>query len=194
MLELVTIDIVRFKEKIYPKYLKLFPASERKSYKQFVSAFNNGILNIIEIMLDGNSIGFFLTNSIKGNKYLQVDYFAIFSEFQGKGYGRQAISKLKQISCKYKGIFIEVEKIGLGKDEAENMLRQRRMRFYTKLGFIPLDYDFDLFKVIFTPLVLPVHDVLDEQETIVEKVIEIYYEILGEKIFKNNCNIQKHFT
>lgn len=194
MIELVAIDIERFKEKIYPKYLKLFPASERKSYKQLVSAFNKGVLNIIEIMLDEKSIGFFIINSIKGNKYLQVDYFAIFAKFQGKGYGKQAINKLKQISREYRGIFIEVEKLGLGSDEKENILRQRRMDFYTKLGFIPLNYDFNLFNVVFTPMVLNTYKELDEEDVIVQDVIKIYYEILGGKIFKTNCSIEKHLT
>lgn len=191
MIELVKIDLEKFKEKIYPKYLKIFPANERKSYKQFVTTFNNGILNIIEIILKDKSIGFILTNSIKENKYLQVYYFAIFPKFQGKGYGKQAINILKQISSEYKGIFIEIEKLGLGKDDEENMLRKRRMKFYTELGFIALNYDFNLFEVIYTPLVLPIQDELDEQEKIVQDIIKIYYEILGEEIYKNNCSIEK---
>lgn len=191
MLELLKIDIQEFKETIYPKYLKLFPVSERKSYKQFVSSFNKGILNIIKITLDGKCIGFFLANSIKESRYLQVDYFAIFPKFQGKGYGSQAINKLKQMSGQYKGIFIEVEKLGLGSDSAENALRQRRMDFYINLGFTPLNYDFNLFKVIFTPLVLAVHSKIDSEEKIVQEITKIYYEVLGEKVFNNNCIIKR---
>lgn len=193
-MELVKIELERFRKEIYPKYLKLFPASERKSYKQFVSAFNKGILSIIEIKLDKKCIGFFLTNSIKDNKYLQVDYFAVFPKFQRKGYGKQAINKLKEISNKYMGIFIEIEKLGMGRDNMENTLRQMRMNFYTKLGFIPLNYDFNLFNVIYTPMILPVHNKLDSEEIIVQEVIKIYHEILSDKIFENNCKIQKHFT
>ena len=110
MIELVTIDIERFKEKIYPEYLKLFPDSEKKSYKQLETAFKKSILQIIEITSGEDFVGFILANSLDKNGYLQIDYFAILPEFQGRGYGTQAINKLKQMSNKYKGIFIEVEK------------------------------------------------------------------------------------
>ena len=77
MLELVTVDIKRFKDKIYPEYFKLFPDSERKSYKQLETAFKKAILQIIEITSGENFVGFILANSLDKNGYLQVDYFAI---------------------------------------------------------------------------------------------------------------------
>ena len=189
MLELVTVDIKRFKDKIYPEYLKLFPDSERKSYKQLETAFKKAILQIIEITSGENFVGFILANSLDKNGYLQVDYFAILPEFQGRGYGTQAINKLKQISNKYKGIFIEVEKLGLGKDKKENDLRQRRMQFYKKLGFIELNSDFILYKVVYTPLLLPIINKIESEDKIIIDIFKIYYATIGGSRVEKNCSV-----
>lgn len=189
MLELVTVDIKKFKDKIYPEYLKLFPASERKSYKQLELAFKRGILQIIEITNDENFVGFILANSLDKKGYLQVDYFAILPEFQRRGYGTQAINQLKQMSNKYKGIFIEVEKIGLGEDKKENELRQRRIEFYKKIGFVELSCDFILYKVVYTPLLLPIMNKIESEDKIIKAIFEIYYSTIGGSRVEKNCSV-----
>ena len=189
MIELISVDINRFKDKIYPEYLKLFPDSERKSYKQLETAFKKSILQIIEIRSGEDFVGFILANSLDQNDYLQVDYFAILPEFQGRGYGTQSINKLKQMSNKYKGIFIEVEKLGLGEDKKENDLRQRRMQFYKKLGFVELNCDFILYKVIYTPLLLPIMDKIESEDKIIKDIFEIYYATIGGSRVEKNCSV-----
>lgn len=189
MLELVTIDIKRFKDKIYPEYLKLFPASERKSYKQLEASFKKEILQIIELTNGENFVGFILANSLDKTGYLQVDYFAILPELQGRGYGTQAIEKLKQMSNKYKGIFIEVEKLGLGEDKKENDLRQRRIEFYKKQGFIELSCDFILYKVVYTPLLLPIMNKIESEDKIIKDIFEIYYATIGGSRVEKNCSV-----
>lgn len=189
MIELVNIDIKRFKDKVYPEYLKLFSESERKSYKQLETAFKNSILQIFEITSGEDFVGFILANSLYNNGYLQVDYFAILPEFQGRGYGTQAIDRLKQMSTEYKGISIEVEKLGLGKDKKENELRQRRMQFYKRLGFIELNCDFELYKVMYTPLLFPIMDKIESEDNIVKDIFEIYYETIGGSKVEKNCSV-----
>lgn len=68
------------------------------------------------------------------------------------------------------------------------------MNFYKKLGFAPLNYDFNLFKVVFTPLVLNTNKELNDEDVIVQEIIKIYYELCDEQTFKKNCSIEKHFT
>ncbi len=189
MIELISVDINRFKDKIYPEYLKLFPDSERKSYKQLETAFKKSILQIIEIRSGKHFVGFILVNSLDKNGYLQVDYFAILPEFQGRGYGTQALEKLKHMSNEYKGIFIEVEKLGLGEDKEENDLRQRRMQFYKKLGFIELNCDFILYKVIYTPLLLPIMDKIESENKIIKDIFQIYYATIGGSRVDKNCSV-----
>lgn len=189
MLELISTDINRFKDKIYPKYLKLFPDSERKSYKQLEIAYQKSILQIFEITSGEDFVGFVLANSLDKNGYLQVDYFAILPEFQSRGYGTQAIDKLKQMNNKYKGIFIEVEKLGLGEDKEENELRKRRMNFYKKLGFIELNCDFVLYKVIYTPLLLPIDNKIENEDKIIKDIFEIYYATIGDSRVEKNCSV-----
>ena len=46
MIKLVNTDMKEFKTTIYPEYLKLFPESERKTYKDLEKSFENNILRI----------------------------------------------------------------------------------------------------------------------------------------------------
>ena len=59
-------------------------------------------------------VGFLLTNSLENNPYLQLDYLAILPTEQSKGYGSQALRLLQEQASVYDGIFIEMEKVGLG--------------------------------------------------------------------------------
>lgn len=189
MLKLLCIDIAEFKKTVYPQYLKTFPKEERKPYKLLEKLYNRGILKTIQILDEDTFVGFILVNSVKNNKCLLVDYFAILSEHQDKGYGTKAIQMLRESSKEYYGIFIEVDKEDLGTDANENKLRRRRIEFYERLGFYRLNFDINLFNVIFTPYILPTLDTKQDEQKILKDVFEIYYSILGKKETEKYCKI-----
>ena len=95
-MELVSIDIKEFKKDVYEDYKKLFPEEERKAFKHLKSSFEKGITTFIKIVLEKKFIGFFIVNIVKDIKYVHLDYFAILPEYQSKGYGTEAIRKLKE--------------------------------------------------------------------------------------------------
>lgn len=191
MVRLENIDIEIFKEEIYLEYKKLFPECERKSYQILEKTFNDGILKIIKIV-DGNVlVGFILANTIDECEYFQVDYLAILEKFQDKGYGTKAIELLKEYAKNYKGLFIEVEKLGLGIDEAENIQRKRRIEFYEKIEFEKLGFELDLFKTIFSAYMLWLVDVKDDDEKVIENIFNLYRAILGEERVKKHCKVIK---
>lgn len=189
MIKLVNTDMKEFKTIIYPEYLKLFPESERKTYKDLEKSFKNNILRIIKIIDEENFIGFMMVNTLKKNRYLQLDYFAILPQYQSKGYGKKALKILKNISRGYNGIFIEVEKVGLAGNEDENRIRLKRVKFYERLGFRKLRFDLELYKVIYSPYILQISDSKEDEEKIMSDIFEIYKAILGEKRVKENCKI-----
>lgn len=191
MVELIDINIDEFKKIIYPEYIKLFPEAERKSYKRIEKCFENGILKIIKIVDNDKFIGFIMTNTIEDNKYLQLDYLAILPQYQDKGYGTKALKILKENSKEYNGIFIEVEKVGLGENEEENKLRQRRVEFYERIGFDKLHCDFDLYNVIYTPYVLQTSNNKEDEDKVIKDVFDIYNAILGKERVEKNCKVIK---
>lgn len=190
-MELIKVNIGEFKNLIYPYYKRLFPRNERKSYFMIKYGYNKGITSIIKITDNLKFVGFMIVNSLPNNEYLQLDYFAILPEYQNKGYGTKAIKLLAYENKDYFGIFIEIEKIGMGKNNIENNLRLRREKFYKRLNFYNLNYDLNLFKVIYTPYVFQICNKKIKDEIILQRVFEIYKALLGEKIINKNCNIIK---
>lgn len=191
MLKLVHIDFKTFKNEIYPYYLELFPKDERKSLKQIEIPYLKGISKLVSIVYDDQKVGFLIYNTLEGNKYIQLDYFAIFKEFQNKKFGTEAIKIFKEFFKDYNGIYGEIEKAGLGQDEAENKKRERRIKFWESLGFQLFDFDLELFDVIYSPCVLMIKDIEIDYDEIMKSAFEIYISLLGEEKVSNRCKVIK---
>ncbi|MCI8519575.1 MAG: GNAT family N-acetyltransferase [Clostridia bacterium] len=183
------IDIKEFRKNIYFKYKKLFPKEERRSYYRLKKSYYNNITDIIQIISENKVIGFFIVNYLKNNPYLQLDYFAIWPENQNKGYGTEAVKLLKEMYIKYDGIFIEIEKIEEAKDAEEENTRQRRAKFYEKLGFCQMKFDLDLYGVLYSPYILPCQKESFNNAEVIERIFEIYSAILGENNVNKKCRI-----
>ncbi|MBO5478292.1 MAG: GNAT family N-acetyltransferase [Clostridia bacterium] len=188
-MQLVKVNMDEFKIDIYPEYLKLFPEDEQKPYLLIEKSVNNNIMNIFKIVVDNRMVGFIITNTLKENGCVQLDYFAILPEYQSKGYGSKAMELLKEESKEYYGIFIEIEKPGLASSEEENKIRQKRAKFYERLGFIKLKFGLNLFNVIYSTYLLPCSKENILEEKVIEDIFEIYNAISGEKRIKENCKL-----
>ena len=130
-LEHITIE--EFKQEIYPYYLSIFPEEERKTIKQIETGYRKGYVNIIKIMYQNQLVGFMTLNTVKENGYIILDYLAILPEYRNKQFGTKALKLLFEEEKECKGIFIEIEKVGLGKDESENLVRQKRKTINYKM-------------------------------------------------------------
>ena len=116
MIDLVEITLKEFKKEMFSEYKSLFPRSEQKSCHTFKKLVNKGICHFLKIVNDDKLVGFFIINNV--NNYIQIDYFAIFERYQSSGYGSKALKILQDRYKECNGIFIEIEKLGLGKDDA----------------------------------------------------------------------------
>lgn len=147
------------------------------------------VLKLYKIIDENHFVGFLITTSSKNNKCLKLDFFAILPQYQSKGYGGQVIEELKKISNDYYGIFIEVEKQGLGKDEEENKIREKRIKFYEKNGFKKLNFEVDVFNVIFFSYILFTNDTIKD-EKVLEDIKKLYLAEFGEKKFNKYIEIK----
>lgn len=146
-----------------------------------------GITTIWKAVEDEKMVAFLITNSLDGNPYLQLDYLATLPQEQDKGYGSKAVQLLKEQVNGYEGIFAEMEKVGLGKNEKENAVRKRRAKFYNQLGFVELPFDLELYFVTYSALLLPTTQEEVSAEKVKTEIFKIYTAIMGEKATKKRC-------
>ena len=188
-IKLKQVDIKEFKNKLYDNYLEIFPKDERKPFSLIKKTYKKKITTILEILKDNEIVGFMIFNQIKTNGYIQLDYFAIFDEYRGKGIGSASLKLLSEEYKNSKGIFIEIEKIGLGKTIEENEVREKRRCFYEKLEFRKLKFDLELFKVIYMPYIYS--NTNETDEVIINEIFDIYKSICGVFMTKKFCKIIK---
>lgn len=186
-LEHITIE--EFKQEIYPYYLAIFPEEERKTIKQIETGYRKGYVKIIKIVNQNQLVGFMTLNRVKENGYIILDYLAILPEYRKKQFGTKALKLLFEGEKESKGIFIEIEKVGLGKEESENLVRQKRKAFYENVGCKELNFDLFLYGVIFTPLLFSKNE--DNEDSIISEILEIYESITGKERIKKNCKIMR---
>lgn len=191
-MNLVNIEIEEFKKEVYPEYIKIFPKEERKELATIEKNYNKKITKLIKICENNQFVGFFIINTIKNSQYIQLDYFAILQKYQNRGYGTKAIQLLKSQMKAYDGIFVEIEKLGLGKDKQDNLVRERRAKFYETLGFKKLNFALKWFEsLILSIYVLPISSYKDTEEKIMENMLQIYVSVHGKEKVERDCKVIK---
>lgn len=186
-IQLKNIDIERFEKELYTYYLEIFPEEERKPLKLLQESYDKKYTKIIEILYKNEIVGFMLLNRVKDKGYAVLDYLAILPQYRNRRFGTKALQILLEQEKENKGVFIEIEKVGLGKDAKENLLREKRKNFYEKLGFKKLNFDLLLFDVIYTPYLFS--NIKDEEDMIIKEILNIYESISGKERIEQNCKI-----
>ncbi len=188
-IKLKNIDINKFKKEVYSYYLELFPEDERKSLELLCLAYERHYTKIIEILYKDEIIGFMLLNKIRDKGYAILDYFAILPQYRNNKFGTKALQILLKQEKENKGVFIEIEKVGFGKDKEDNLLREKRKKFYENVGFKKLNFDLFLFDVLYTPYLFS--NINDNDDIIIDEILNIYEAISGKERIEQNCKIIK---
>lgn len=188
-IKLKDIDIYEFKKEVYSYYLDIFPEDERKPLELLQSSYERHYTKIIEILYKNEIVGFMVINRVKDKGYAVLDYLAILPQYRNNKLGTKALQMLLEQEKDNRGIFIEIEKVGLGKDAEENLLRANRKNFYEKLGFKKLNFDLYLFGVVYTPYLFS--NIKDNEDMIINEILNIYESISGKERIKQNCKIIK---
>ncbi len=188
-IKLKDISIDEFKKDIYSYYLEIFPEKERKSIKLIQSSYEKQYTKIIEILYKNKIAGFMLLNRVKDKGYAVLDYLAILPQYRNNQIGTKALKALLEQEKESNGIYIEIEKVGLGKNEEENLLREKRKNFYERLGFKKLNFDLLLFDVIYTPYLFS--NIKNDEDIIINEILNIYESISGKERIEQNCKIMK---
>ncbi len=188
-MKLKDIGIDKFEKDVYLYYLKIFPEDERKPLELLQSSYEKHYTRIIEILYKNEIIGFMILNKVKDKGYAVLDYLAILPQYRNNKFGTKALQILLEQEKENSGIFIEIEKVGLGKDIEENLLREKRKNFYEKVGFKKLNFDLFLFDVVYTPYLFSNRQ--DDEDMIIDEILNIYEAISGKERIEQNCKIIK---
>lgn len=188
-ISLDNINIEEFEKSLYSYYFDIFPEDERKPLELIKFSFNKGYTKIIKILYKNEIVGFMVLNRIKDKGYAVIDYLAILPQHRNNKFGTRALQILLEQEKESKGIFIEIEKLGLGNNEEENLLREKRKSFYEKVGFKKLNFDLNLFDVIYTPYLFS--NIKENEDIVINEIFEIYEAICGKERIKQNCKIIK---
>lgn len=188
-IKLKDIGIDKFEKEVYSYYLDIFPEDERKPLELLHSSYEKHYTRIIEILYKNEIIGFMILNKVKDQGYAVLDYLAILPQYRNNKFGTKALQILLEQERENSGIFIEIEKVGLGKDTEENLLREKRKNFYEKVGFKRLNFDLFLFDVIYTPYLFS--NIKDDEDMIIDEILNIYEAISGKERIEQNCKIIK---
>lgn len=188
-MKLKDIGIDKFKKEVYSYYLEIFPEDERKPLELIQLSYEKQYTKIIEILYKNEMVGFMVLNRVKGKGYAVLDYLAILPQYRNSKFGTKALQILLEQEKENSGIFIEIEKVGLGKDIEENLLREKRKNFYEKVGFKKLNFDLFLFDVVYTPYVFSNSE--DDEDMIIDEILNIYEAISGKERIEQNCKIIK---
>lgn len=188
-MKLKDIGIDKFKKEVYSYYLEIFPEDERKPLELIQSSYEKQYTKIIEILYKNEMVGFMVLNRVKDKGYAVLDYLAILPQYRNSKFGTKALQILLEQEKENSGIFIEIEKIGLGKDAEENLLREKRKQFYEKVGFRKLNFDLFLFDVIYTSYLFS--NIKDDENMIISEILNIYEAISGKERIEQNCKIIK---
>lgn len=184
MINVIEITINEFKEKIYDEYIKLFPEDEQREWRKIENTYKKGIEKFYKILLDDITIGFFMLERLNDNYPFYLDYFAIFNEFQNKGYGTKAIEFLMNRIVNDNGLIAEIESENEG-----NPLTIKRFEFYKRLGFDKTGSEYLLYDVLYIPIININKNISKEKMDII--FFDYYKTNCGEHNIKTKCKIIK---
>lgn len=186
-IKLKNITIDEFEKEVYSYYLEIFPEEERKPLALIKSSYEKQYTKIIEILYENKLVGFMILNRVKDKGYAVLDYLAILPQYRNCKFGTKALQMLLKQEKETSGIFIEIEKVGLGKNIEENLEREKRKNFYEKIGFKKLNFDLLLFDVIYDPYLFS--NIKEEENIVIDEILNIYESISGKERIKQNCKI-----
>lgn len=163
---------------IYKNYVKDFPKNERKPIVVLLkNAYIKKISNILTLDDDDKPVAYTIAVNCGKHNCILVDYLATIGNIRSKGYGSEFIELLKEYYSDKAGIFVEIERCGLGKSEKENIQRKRRLAFYEKNGFEMTNIDLNLFGVDMNILYLPIKKPMPKN--VFNVMTEIYNDVFG---------------
>lgn len=125
---------------IYEQHMKVdFPAAELKPLARILDMRERGLCRVYGWMQQEQILAYAilvqpeLREPFGQDSYVLMDYYAVCRGHRGQGVGSRFLAELlPSVDCL--GILFEVEDPAAAEEETEREIRERRIRFYHRLG------------------------------------------------------------
>lgn len=168
-------------EQIYQEHIAIdFPASERPPLAFFMRMHEQSVSSLYLCEEDGEVVAYAAFREEDG--YVLLNYFAVHENQRGRGIGRKFLQEIGTLFADKKGILVEAEHTGYAINEADEIVRTKRIAFYESCGYVCLrDVDLLLFNVHYQVLVKPLsEDKTGDSEYIYQVFCCLYHGIPDE--------------
>lgn len=119
--------------------------------------------------------------------YLLIDYYSVCAKYRNKGIGSEFLNILKENCKNFNEIIVEVENVDCASNEAEKVVRRRRIDFYKKNGMRMTNISSTLFGVKYSIMCLCDTGINDL--VIYAELKNIYKEMLPSKFYSKHIEI-----
>lgn len=124
---------------IYQRHMKQdFPASELKPLSHILRSMEAGFGFALGVYEEEELAGYGVFILCEETSCALLDYFAILRDRRGKGMGHRAFSLIASYFQMHlpeiAGLYIESERVTAAEDEAQRLVRERRISFYRSCG------------------------------------------------------------
>ncbi len=170
----------------FPFLAETFPENELKPLNRLLELYRRGIYDMWKLVDGGTVHGYALLLRGEGCRYVLLDYLAVLDK--GRGWGTACLELLQ---ARYpQGILVEAEAPLPDLPEEELVLRQRRLRFYQRSGFVPCPFGNCVFGVVYLihlwAPVLP-----EERSALCARELYRYYRMqLSQQMLEKHVTIQ----
>lgn len=124
---------------IYEDMKQQFPYVEIKAKETFLTILRHTEYDVwlAKDSINGKTenVGYMLVWLDRKNRFIWLEYIAVFNHFHSRGLGSKMLRLLKAEYLEVKGCFLELEK-----PSRSDLDSKRRVAFYTKKGAFPLNY------------------------------------------------------
>jgi hypothetical protein len=149
-LSLLTLEQVR---DIYQEHMTVdFPPAERKPLAVLERLYAQGRYRPYGLFDGQTLLAYAMLWRDGPEDPVLLDYLAVCRGGRGKGTGSRVLELLRPI-CP--NLFAEVEDPQAAPDEANRLLRERRVAFYRRAGLVTLDYQAEVFGVRYVMMAWP---------------------------------------
>ena len=167
-----------------------FPKEELKPLDSIRRMWDMHSYDCYQLTENGALVGYalFVRQSCDGRDWYLLDYLAVIKKYRNHGYGSEFLHGLPMLIKDADSIIVEVEDPDKAGDEADGMLRRRRLAFYLRGGFVKTGVTATIFGVPYHILELPCRKVHSMEES---RMIytSLYRFIVPEPYYSRNIRI-----
>lgn len=150
------------------RILSDFPRAEIKPFSVIKRLYKKNLYFCFGLFEEGVLRAYAFLVKSKSGSAVMIDYFAVISGNRGAGYGSQFMPLLKQQLSGFSSIIIEVESRRSAKDATELEIRERRISFYVRNGYLRSRVMSRLFGVDYEIMTLPIDETLGDESVYAE--------------------------